>query len=85
MFQAGLQNVYKPGSDVTVDEQLVATRGRCSFRQYIPSKPGKFEIKIFWAGDSETSYPLRVEVHVGKQPGRTANNVKDVVKRFVKS
>ena len=30
MFQVSLQNVYKPGSDVIVDDQLVATRGRYS-------------------------------------------------------
>ena len=41
---------------------------------------------IFWACDSETSYPLRGEVYVGKQPGGTANanNGKDLVKRLVK-
>jgi hypothetical protein len=86
MFQATLPQIFRPGSDVTVDEQLVATRGRCSFRQYIPSKPGKYGIKIFWACDSETSYPLRGDVYVGKQPGSSANanNVKDLVKRLVR-
>ena len=59
MFLATLPPVYKPGSDMTIDEQLVATRGRCPFRQYIPSKPGKYGIKIFWICDSETSYPLK--------------------------
>ncbi|CAF4616702.1 unnamed protein product, partial [Rotaria magnacalcarata] len=29
-----------PGGSLTVDEQLIPTRGRCNFRQYIPSKPG---------------------------------------------
>lgn len=27
---------------VTIDEKLEAFRGRCSFRQYIPSKPNKY-------------------------------------------
>ena len=58
-----------------------ATRGRCSFRQYISSKPGKYGIKIYWACDSETSYPLRSEVYIGKQPAN-ASNVMDLVKRL---
>jgi hypothetical protein len=86
MFQASLPRAYKPGSDVTVDEQLVVSRGRFSFRQYIPSKPGKYGIKIFWACDSRTSYPLKGEVYVGRQPGAAANanNVSDLVKRLVR-
>ena len=48
-----------PGDNITVDEQLVPFRGRCSFIQYMPSKPDKYGIKIFWACDSETAYPFR--------------------------
>lgn len=33
---------YKPSSYVTIDEQLVGFRGKCSFRMYIPSKLNKF-------------------------------------------
>lgn len=86
MFLVTLQLYYKPSSCLTVDEQLVATRGRFSFRQYIPSKPGKYGIKIFWVCDSETSFPLRGEVYVGQQPGAVANNnkVTDLVKRLVR-
>ena len=36
-----------PGSMLTVDEELVTFRGRCPFKQYIPSKPGRYGIK-FW-------------------------------------
>ena len=32
---------YGPGPHLTVDEQLVPFRGRCPFKVYIPSKPGK--------------------------------------------
>jgi hypothetical protein len=33
------KNSYKAGSYITIDEQLLAFRGCCSFRMYIPSKP----------------------------------------------
>ena len=33
MFVAHLPKYYIPGTDLCVDEQLVAFRGRCGFRQ----------------------------------------------------
>ena len=32
---------YEPSGHLTVDEQLLSFRGRCSFRMYIPNKPAK--------------------------------------------
>ena len=32
---------YSPGPHITVDEQLLAFRGRCGFRMFIPNKPAK--------------------------------------------
>ena len=37
--------------------------------QYIPSKPAKYGIKIWWNCDAVTSYPLKGEVYLGRQPG----------------
>ena len=37
---------YTPSDQMIIDEQLVAFRGRCPFRMYIPSKPGKYGLKI---------------------------------------
>ena len=37
---------YTQSEFVTIDDMLVAFRGRAPFRQYIPSKPAKFGIKI---------------------------------------
>ena len=69
MFVKRLPKLYNLGESVTIDEQLVGTRGRCSFKQYIPTKPNKYGIKIFWLADSFTSYPYLAEVYIGRQPG----------------
>ncbi|GBO99332.1 hypothetical protein EVAR_91866_1 [Eumeta japonica] len=45
---------YKPGSYITVDEQLVGFRGRCPFRMYIPNKPNKYGLKLVMVADSST-------------------------------
>lgn len=62
LFVAQLPKFYIPGTDITVDEQLLPFRGKCPFRQYIPTKPAKYGIKVWSACDSETSYPLKGEV-----------------------
>ena len=55
-----------------MDEQLVAFRGRCRFKQYIPSKPGKYGLKVWVACDAKTSYALKMQVYMGKQEGHPA-------------
>lgn len=61
-----LPMMYNPGPNVTVGEFLVPLRGRCPFRQYMPSKPAKYGIKIWAACDSETSYAWQMQVYTGK-------------------
>ncbi|XP_039633663.1 piggyBac transposable element-derived protein 4-like [Perca fluviatilis] len=61
--------MYDPGADVTVDERLVPFRGRCPFKQYIPSKPGKYGIKIWAACDARSSYAWNMQVYTGKSAG----------------
>ncbi|TKS65156.1 PiggyBac transposable element-derived protein 4 [Collichthys lucidus] len=61
-----LPYLYNPGPDVTVDEQLVPFRGRCPFRQYMPSKPAKYGIKAWVACDTKSSYAWKMQVYTGK-------------------
>lgn len=69
MWNAFLRDAYIPGESMTVDEQLVTFRGRCPFRQYIPSKPGRYGIKIWAICDSRTSYAWKMEIYTGKRAG----------------
>lgn len=61
--------LYNPTENVTVDEQLVPFRGRCPFRQYIPSKPAKYGIKIWALCDSSNAYAYNMQIYCGRQPG----------------
>jgi hypothetical protein len=74
-----LKKYYVPGENLTVDEQLVPFRGRCPFRQYIPSKPDKYGMKIWWICDSETFYPLLGIPYLGKGDKRAYNLASSVV------
>ena len=68
LWNSTLQDAFIPGVNLTVDEQLLTFRGRCPFRQYIPSKPGKYGIKFWVICDSETSYALKLDIYKGKEP-----------------
>ena len=57
------------GAYTTVDEQLVPFRGRCLFTQYMPSKPAKYGIKIFWLCDPSLPYAFNAKIYIGRQPG----------------
>ena len=48
---------FSPGETACVDEQLLVYRGRCPFKIYLPSNPGK-GIKLWICANVETSYIL---------------------------
>ena len=60
---------YEPDDAITVDEQLFPYRGRTKFTQFIPSKPAKYGIKVWWACDAKTKYPLHGILYTGKAEG----------------
>lgn len=77
---------YKNTEYVTIDEMLEAFRGSCRFRQYIPSKPAKYGIKLFSLVDAITFYTKKLEIYVGQQPEgpyRNDTSTKALVKRMV--
>lgn len=67
-----LKRLYSPGENLTVDEQLMGFRGRCSFKQYLPSKPDKYGLKIFWICDAKTWYPLYGIPYLGRERSGSA-------------
>ncbi|XP_066909085.1 piggyBac transposable element-derived protein 4-like [Halyomorpha halys] len=66
MFIEECKRWYKPGSYVTIDEQLVGFRGNCPFRMYLPNKPAKYGLKIIAMVDSSTKYLLNAIPYTGK-------------------
>ena len=75
MWNSTLQDSFTSGVNLIVDEQLVTLRGRCPFRQYIPLKPGKYEIKFWAICDSATSYALKMDIYKGKDNEQRASNL----------
>ena len=57
-FIDNCQSCYKPGSDITIYEQLFPTKSGYPFTQYMASKLDKFGIKFWLAVDSKSNYLL---------------------------
>ncbi|KAJ4451739.1 hypothetical protein ANN_03210 [Periplaneta americana] len=65
-FEEKCRMLYNPGSYCTIDEQLLAFRGKCPFRMYIPNKPAKYDIKTVMCCDEKTGYMLTAIPYTGK-------------------
>ena len=77
---------YAVGAFVTIHEQLIPFRGRCGFRQYIPSKPDKYGMKLFLLCDCLTGCTFNDMPYVGRQGNqRNVGLSADVVKHITTS
>ena len=77
---------YYLGENVTIVKKLEAFRGRCDFKQHIPSKPNKYGITIYASVDTKVLYTHNFQSYAGKQPDgpyQVINKPTDVVNRLV--
>jgi len=47
----------------------ISCRGRCPFRQYMPSKPAKYGLKWCLCGDNENAYVCHLSTYIAEQQG----------------
>ena len=52
--------------EVSIDEQMIAYKGRLSFKQYMPAKPVKWGMKAFVLAESTTGYVCDWFIYTGK-------------------
>lgn len=72
-FIQNCQVNYSPGEDITVDERLAVYRGRCAFKVYMKSKPGRYGIKI-WAAADKSGYVSNCQIYNGNINNRREVN-----------
>jgi len=53
--------------NISIDEGMIAFKGRLSFRQYLPAKPTKYGIKVWMAADSSNGYVVNFSVYLGSE------------------
>lgn len=69
LFDMLIQNckeVCSIGSYACIDEMLVAFRGRCRFKMYMPKKLHKYGLKIMCITDAKNGYLLDAYLYLGK-------------------
>ena len=84
-FNHHCKELYDLGEHATIDEMLQKFRGRCRFRQYMSSKPGRYGIKYWILADGEIHYCYDAIPYLGKEGDAPAMNLgSQVVKKLVK-
>lgn len=67
MLNANIGKVYKPSSFYTVDESMIAFKGRCVLKQFMPMKPIKRGYKVWCLADSTTGFIIAFIIYTGKE------------------
>ena len=83
-FNNCCRELYGLGPHTTIDETLQKFRGSCRFRQYMPSKPGRYGIKYLILADDENHYCYNAITYLGKEGDAPAVNLgAQVVKNLI--
>ncbi|XP_039751370.1 piggyBac transposable element-derived protein 4-like [Pararge aegeria] len=81
LLTATFRNAKTPGEYITVDETMVAFRGRIKFMQYIPGKRHKYGIKLFKVCDDD-GYTYDLIVYEGKNSSGQTNTPTNLVMKL---
>ena len=63
-FTNQCQKKYTHTFSLTVDEQLMPLKSRCSFVTFMPNKPDKYGVKFWVLTDVETKYVSNIDVYL---------------------
>ena len=74
-FPQRFMEVYCPYGNFVVDESMIKFKGRLQFRQYLPTKPIKWGIKLWALAESSTGYLACWQIYTGKEGGRQENGL----------
>ena len=86
-----LRRHFRPSECLTLDESLVRFRGRCPFKMYLPSKPGKYGLLVRTVADANHRYMYKMWPYSGRPaapelapPGTFFESVPEMVKHMVR-
>lgn len=66
---------YHPSQEISVDEQMVASKARTGIKQYLNKKPDHWEYKLFVLADSRNGYTWDFFVYEGKHQGNSSKGL----------
>lgn len=65
-FDCNLRLYFCPSECLTIDESLLKFRGRCPFKMYVPSKPGRYGILFRTVADANYRYLWKAWPYSGR-------------------
>ena len=66
---------YHPHKEMSIDEAMVAFKGRSFLKQYLPNKPIKWGFKVWTLADSHNGYVLQFQPYTGKRATPSVNGL----------
>lgn len=75
---------YLPSKESSIDEAMIAYKGRLSFKQYLPAKPTKFGVKVWVRADPNNGYVNEFDIYTGKSAQAVAADEGGLGARVVK-
>lgn len=83
LFSNTIKNNFQKHAELnkqlTVDEIIIPSKGRCKFRQHIKSKRHRFGMKVWALCDSITSYIFNFDFYTGKNDKMGSKNLSEKV------
>ena len=64
-LQDRCRSLVVPGENLSLDEGMMAYKGRLSIKVYNPKKPKKYGVKFFFVTESSTGYVLDFSIYSG--------------------
>ena len=79
-------SLYNPSANLSIDEVMIAFKGRSAIKQYMPKKPTKRGIKVWMRSDSLNGYVSQFNIYTGKDGSTTEVGLGGkVVKKLTRS
>lgn len=69
------QEHYTPSVNVSVDESIIAYKGRTRMMQYMPAKPHKWGVKAWVLAEAKTGYIYNWDIYRGAEAGNTEGGI----------
>lgn len=74
-LQLACKTYFVPGQNISIDERMVAFKGRIGMKQYIKDKPTKWGFTLWILASSDSGYTYKFQVYTGKRLTQTNNGL----------